>query len=702
MPRKFGSVSSRRGAVGTLALAVVIVLGSLGSAGALTREVQIRFGDKVTGTLSVGGDVAGIRFFAVEGAKVSIVVARAKGSTLEAAVALKNGDGDILDLGKSYKPAPKKTKVTNFVISQTGYYTFEVSATAGTGDFVAATKGTLSAKVELAGTVPGTVVLPFFVEPGSTLKGSVKAAKGSSLMPTIDSLSDSVGPLVLDGLKASKGTAKFKSATTDVGGLLTLTVGGSGTGQFAAKLKVKTAKSKVTVAAATGRDTSTEAVAEKVNGEPATTDWSAFRVLKATVRSDEGLGSTGHVYGGEFNMTGSKDGLAPFPVDVRAAYDETYLYMRFRWPDATQTNDVHRRRWYFNPAAPGLPDWDTQFPNLTTHPKSMVEQVPTGWSSNLNDDKFAVAWAIGDPAGITTNGLNEANLPAGTSFAQAGCAVACHGNLGMAPPSGLIDLWHWKTSRSNPLGYVNDQWGGNGSSRSTDTNQTLESRNRVSTNTSGPAKVLNPVAANVVVNKTAGTAVITFDSILNGSIALDGRLFLTADAAMPIESTDAVGGATVFASTCQTCHGVDGKGAGKDLAKTGLTWTRAEIVAKANNVTPHGGGDQGLDGVIISADTDKLIARIRAFAGAPGYTLSENNGANFAVDDITAVRNFENVYDPVAGEYTVIVRRKLTTADTTQDVQFADLTATYLFGVAVMDFDGQNHAGAPLLELSFD
>jgi len=686
-----------------LALAVAGVMALTGTAGAVTREVQVRFGDKVTGTLEAGGDSVGIRFFSVEGAKVGVVVTPAKGSTLKAAVALKDSDGTSVDLGKSYKQTAKNTKVSKFVIADAGFYSFEVSAEQGTGDFLAATKGKAAKKVKLAGSAPDTLVLPFAVEPGSTLKGSVVAAKGASLTPTIESISDRLGPLTLTGLTASGRKARFKSATTEVGGLLTLTVGGSGTGDFKATFVAKATKSKDTVdAVASGRDTSTEAVAERVTAEPSATDWDTFRALTATVTSDQGAGSTGHVYSGEFNMTGSKDGLTPFPVDVRAAYDDTYLYMRFRWEDATETNDVNRRRWYFNPGAAAIPDWDAQFSLITEHPDAMVEQVSTGWSSNLNDDKFAVAWAIGDPDGITTDGTNEANLPAGTTFTQGGCAVACHGSLGMAPPDGLIDLWHWKTSRSNPLGYVNDQWGGDGTSRSTDTNQTLESRNRVSDNASGPSKVLNPAAANVVVDKDAGTAAITFDSILNGPITLDGRFFLTGDAAMSIESTDAVGGDAVYASNCQTCHGADGKGSGQDFAKTGLTWTRAEIVNKANNVTPHGGGDKGLDGTVTEADTDRLIARIRAFAGAPGYTLSENSGANFAADDVPVVSNFTDVYDPATGEYTVIVRRKLETGDTTQDVQFSDQMATYLFGLAVMDFDGQNHAGAPLMELTFD
>jgi hypothetical protein len=35
-------------------------------------------------------------------------------------------------------------------------------------------------------------------------------------------------------------------------------------------------------------------------------------------------------------------------------------------------------------------------------------------------------------------------------------------------------------------------------------------------------------------------------------------------------------------------------------------------------------------------------------------------------------------------------------------MQFGDLAATYLFGLAIMDFDGKNHAGAPLLTMELE
>ncbi len=693
-----------RATVKRLFLAIALVW-PVTDAGAGALEQEVKLGDTVTGTIAdAAADTVGVRFFAAAGAKVGIKVAPERGASLRPAVALRDTAGAAVDLGKALKLGKKGVTVKNFAIGTPGSYVFEVSATEGSGAFTAKTAGKVAKKLTLQGSVPDGAV-SFTLESGSTIKGSVTAASGATLEPAIASITDRLGAVAVTGATASGRTAKFKSATTAVGGRVTLTVGGTGTGDFTAKLVVKVARSKETFDAdVTGRDPTTALVARRTSGEPDATEWDDFPPLTATVRSDTGSGSTNHTYASEFNMTGSKGGLAPFPVDLRAAHDGTNLYMRFRWHDATATNDLNRRRWYFNgDLTPMLPDWATQFGSvITTNPNAIVEVVPPGWSSNLNDDKFAVAWAIGDPSGITTDGTNEAGLPAGTTFAQNGCAVACHGNLGMAPPTGLVDLWHWKTSRSNPLGYVNDQWGGNGMARTNDTNQTIETRNRVTDNASGPLQVLNPAAPNVVVDKNAGTAIITFDSLVNGTIALDGRLFLTANATMPIESTDAVGGDAIYAATCEGCHGATGKGVGQDFAKVGLTFARAEIVAKANNVTPHGGGNLGLDGTITPDDTNRLIARIRAFAGVPGYTLSENNGSNFAADDIVVVRNFEQVYDDATGDYTVIVRRKLVTADTTQDVQFTDLSSSYLFGLAVMEFDGQNHAGAPLLQMSFE
>ncbi len=238
------------GRSGTLLLTVTAAVWLVATAVAATKEVEVRLGDKVTGTLAAEGDSVGLRFYAVAGAKVRLTVTPAKGSTLKAAVVLKDARGADVSLGKSLKQTAKSTKVVNFPIAAAGFFTFEVSGAEGTGGFVAATGAKFPKKVTLQGALPANSSLPFALEPGSTFKGTVTAAKGASLKPAITSITDRSGPLQLTGLTASGRTAKFKSATTAVGGPLTLTVGGTGTGDFTAKLIVKVPKSKQTVDAA--------------------------------------------------------------------------------------------------------------------------------------------------------------------------------------------------------------------------------------------------------------------------------------------------------------------------------------------------------------------------------------------------------------------------------------------------------------------
>jgi hypothetical protein len=111
----------------------------------------------------------------------------------------------------------------------------------------------------------------------------------------------------------------------------------------------------------------------------------------------------------------------------------------------------------------------------------------------------------------------------------------------------------------------------------------------------------------------------------------------------------------------------------------------------ANGVT-HGGGNQAVTDPTQQGD---LVARIRAFTGAPGYTLQ----AVINEADMVYVLNSPTVYS--GGTYTVIIKRKLTTGQPTEDAQFTDLTLEYPFSVAIMDFDGKNHAGSPLQKLLF-
>ena len=666
-------------------------------------EQAINLGDSVTASIITTNNVVKLPFYAVKDTQVNLSVQAAKGATLNPSLAMIDGLGDPVDISGALVLKGTKADLKKFVIPSTGDYAFLIGSVMGTGNFTAKSSGKFPTKYTIGGTVPDSPKVNFDVQPGSTIKGQVKANKDSTLLPIIVTLEDKSGLIAMTDNTAKGSKAQFKSAVSAVGGTCTMTVGGSDitTGAFTATLNVKAPKSKQKFdISGLAKDI---LVAYPVSEAPGTGGFDKISGIQVTVSSQTGKGSKDLAYEGLYNMTGSKAGLADFSVDLRAAYDANNLYMRIQWTDPSATNDLNSSRWYFNEKdSLAKPDWALQFGSvITSNSNATVEDVPSGWSSNLNDDNFAIMWALGDATLIKTDDTNAAGLPADTTFSEKGCAVGCH-TSGMAPTTGLVDIWDWQAALSNPIGYVSDQWSGNGSARKTDTGETLASSNLDIDPSAGagPMMVLNPVAADVTRNQTTGEATIAFTSIVNGPINLDGRLFLTEDAAMPIESTDAVGGQTIYQSKCQGCHNADGRGESKNFSFVGLTWTRTEIVDKANAVS-HGGGNQDLDGAGVSApDTDKLVARIRGFAGPPGYLLAEGDGTFNAADTVKVV-NFGNVYNSDTGQYTVIVTRKLTTADTAEDVEFNDLAKTYPFGLAIMDFDGKNHAGAPLLKLVF-
>ena len=266
--------------------------------------------------------------------------------------------------------------------------------------------------------------------------------------------------------------------------------------------------------------------AEKLAAAPDASFWANADFAEFTASSTGGDGAIGQSYAGEYNMTGSKLGFS-LPVRVKAAYTATDLYIWAQWQDHTATNDLNRRRWFFNgDVASVLPTFD-----LAVTGRTHTEVVPPGWSSNLNDDKIGIMWDIQN-AGVGAS-ANDGRL-----FATSGCAMTCHTPNDMYADNGRTDLWHWKTSRSNPLGYVNDQYTDAVlPGRITDAGETIESRNRPSggTNTSGPQYVWDPTKLNRIVRNDG----VVFD--------LDPQLFLAATATMPIEG-DAIAGNVLYQS----------------------------------------------------------------------------------------------------------------------------------------------------------
>lgn len=118
-------------------------------------------------------------------------------------------------------------------------------------------------------------------------------------------------------------------------------------------------------------------------------------------------------------------GGGPDETTVRAAYDDENIYISVRWEDPTKTQNIHKGMW-------------------TYHAET------ASWSSGQNEDRVYLLWNINAP-----------------DFG-AGCAVYCHvgftswevaeTKMGTNNPGDTIDVWHWKATRTNPLGSTDDKY----------------------------------------------------------------------------------------------------------------------------------------------------------------------------------------------------------------------------------------------------
>ena len=107
-------------------------------------------------------------------------------------------------------------------------------------------------------------------------------------------------------------------------------------------------------------------------------------------------------------------------ITAKALYTDKSLYLLFVWPDKTQSMN---RNFSFKGGK-----WE---------------------KTRGNEDRFNVLWNI-------NNSIK--------SFEKKGCQVTCHKNSDTGVdsmytngPNELGDLWHWKSQRTNPVGYADDQ-----------------------------------------------------------------------------------------------------------------------------------------------------------------------------------------------------------------------------------------------------
>jgi len=120
-------------------------------------------------------------------------------------------------------------------------------------------------------------------------------------------------------------------------------------------------------------------------------------------------------------------------VSLRALYTDTEVFFLAQWRDKTQS---YQR-------SPWKKQGDGSWIKLTD------PDDKGGDSNKYYEDKLAILWNINT-----------------TGFEAAGCMVACHagepgkpyGNKYTANPGELLDLWHWKSVRTGPVGQIDDQY----------------------------------------------------------------------------------------------------------------------------------------------------------------------------------------------------------------------------------------------------
>lgn len=238
-------------------------------------------------------------------------------------------------------------------------------------------------------------------------------------------------------------------------------------------------------------------------------------------------------------------------------------------------------------------------------------------------------------------------------------------------------------SRSEPLGYVNDQFSEPTNGRKSDAGDGIENRHKAGAdNRSGPA--------------------VEWDGTLQSVIRSDG-VSTTLDPAYYLGNTmpfigDAVAGDVLYQASCAGCHGNIGQGgAGPVMAQ--VMWTRESRGDLAAGMAAGTHPGAGLWNAFAATEMDDVIARLRGFSGIPGYFLTQPSGSQA---DIRTKFNvvLTQVDDVTHTTYQLLMIRALQTGNPLDDVQF-DPAMSYKFGVGLMDNDGRNHVGSRLEVLDF-
>lgn len=124
----------------------------------------------------------------------------------------------------------------------------------------------------------------------------------------------------------------------------------------------------------------------------------------------------------------------PAQVSAQVAYDATDVAFRFTWKSQQKLYPT------------GLPNtgknYPMQFHDMLKHDGTKFDRLPSG--QRLEEDRISIMFnqQVGGIQG----------------FSAAGCAITCHSGMDSHHliTNDILDHWHWRGARSGPMGYAED------------------------------------------------------------------------------------------------------------------------------------------------------------------------------------------------------------------------------------------------------
>lgn len=249
------------------------------------------------------------------------------------------------------------------------------------------------------------------------------------------------------------------------------------------------------------------------------------------------------------------------------------------------------------------------------------------------------------------------------------------------------DVWNWSLALSEPMGYAIDMID-NGGVVSNDAGNKTFVRNAAGTdNRLGPQYQWDEVEQQLT-RAPGGTTILD-----PGYYLLSKKTFVG----------NATLGNAIFQNNCARCHGVNADGNGIDEQAAALNvpgkmnrYTRTAFISFASGSSHDGSTDFS---TLSSTDIDNLLARLRGYAGVPGYYLQNPSGSNSDVHSLSNVLLAKIDGSNTKG-YTVLLVRALSTGNA-DDIAFSPSVGQYEFTLSLSDNDDLNRVGEANNQLTF-